>query len=237
MKKISISLLLLCSSHLALAMDAMSCDWEAYEEIPDYSMLIDQPMPSVSYPLVVADTVVKLEPLEQPQAMEDTDSHNSSAPTAVKQEDSISEYIPLANPGKKRNRHTALNKSSTSVITPSRIPGIYKCPECPAILRYKWGLTPHIKRVHGNIPKWGCPFFNASKKCHTTFITNSDYRRHLRDKHQTHYSEVKKRKLKKSDYPLLPNTPTATFRAAVVTLGNRPRTRSITRAALKLDSQ
>jgi uncharacterized C2H2 Zn-finger protein len=255
MKRISISLLLLFSNQLALAMDAMSCDWEAYKEIPDYSMLIDQPTAPVSYPLPVLDTVIKLERIEepympapieflpelgQPQAMEDINSHNPSAPTAVKQEDSISEYIPLANPRKKRDRDASWNNGSACAMTPSRIPGRFMCLECPperpAILRYKWGLTSHIKRVHRNITKWGCPFFNASKKCLTTFKTNSDYRRHLKDKHQTLYTEVQKRKLKKSDSQLLPNTRPSTFRAAVVALANRPHTRSITQT-LKSEAQ
>lgn len=253
MKKISISIFLLCISHLAFAMDEMSCDWGP-KDVPDYNMIIDQLIPAVSYPLVVSDTVVKLEPLEEPhtmipflpqlpqaQAMQGISYHNSNAPITIKQEDSISEYIPPTNPRKKRNRDVARKKGSSSALAPSRIPGRFTCPECPAerptILRYKWGLTSHIKRVHRNIKRWGCPFFNnPDKKCYTTFKTNSDYRRHLRDQHQSLYTEVKKRILKKSDYPLFQNNRTSTFRTAVVALANRPYTRSITRA-LKSDAE
>lgn len=246
MKKISVILFWLCSGRLALSMDAMSCDWEVHKDVPDYNMIIDQPAPSVSYPLPVADTVIKLEPLEEPhlfvpvlplmppdQAVQASSSHDMQM--TINPEESISEYTPSTNPRKKRNRHAAWNNGSSSALTPSRIPGKFKCPKsgCYAVLRYKWGLTSHIKRIHGNITRWGCPFFNASdKQCHTTFIANSDYNRHLKQQHKINpdVTNLKKRKLLKSDLETLSNNRSSAFRATVTSLANRPHTRSVARA-------
>lgn len=117
MKKISMCLFLICLGHLAIAMDTMNCGWETINnDLPDYNMLVDQPAPvSYSYPLYTADTVIKLEPLEEPHAfvpvlptippakvLQDVSSHNLHTPITIKKEDSIPEYNPPASSRKKK---------------------------------------------------------------------------------------------------------------------------------------
>lgn len=178
----------------------------------------------------LANVVVKSEPIDEPQIPAAAihvplSSLSQRNPVTIK-EDSVSFDHPFY--PKKKKRDYAWRPMRR--IEPSRIPGKHKCthPECNAVLRYSWGLKQHTKRVHGNPVRWGCPFFyDTQKQCRTTFITNSDYRRHLRIKHHTSYDVVQKRALDASD------TQTATqprsIQALAHALAHGPRTRSLSR--------
>jgi hypothetical protein len=111
-----------------------------------------------------------------------------------------------------------------------RIPGKYHCPQCGQQLSYKWGIKPHIDRIHGNLPKWSCPFLNDGQtNCRTTFISNSDYRRHLKKKHHTDYTQVGKLGLKKiKAFTKRSKEGSETYKSTVNALAQRPTTRSTT---------
>lgn len=118
----------------------------------------------------------------------------------------------------------------------SRLRGKYKCPECDHVLSYTWGLKSHINRVHGNLPKWGCPFLNDNQThCHTTFITNSDYRKHLKKKHLTDYIKSEKLGLKKVKLVAQQNESNV-YKSIATTPAHRPITRSTT-GSLKAKAQ
>lgn len=181
------------------------------------------------------DVIVKSEPIEQaaptPSAIASALSFlGYRAPTTIK-EDSQSDRSVLAT--RRKKIRSALDRAwnPRTGIEPSRIPGKHRCPHpgCRAVLRYSWGLKQHENRVHGNPARWGCPFFyHAAKPCKTTFVTNSDYRRHLKIKHYTTHELVQKRELAAPDQQ--PNQPTS-LNEIVRSLASRsrPHTRSITR--------
>lgn len=111
-----------------------------------------------------------------------------------------------------------------------RLPGKYHCPQCGQHLSYKWGIKPHIDRIHGNLPKWSCPFSNDGQtNCLTTFISNSDYRRHLKKKHHTDYIEVGKLGFKKNKVVAKRSkNGSEAYKSTVNILAQRPTTRSTT---------
>lgn len=111
----------------------------------------------------------------------------------------------------------------------SRQKGRFKCPTCKEVLSYAWGLKSHMRDVHQP------HFFNCSyASCSAMFKRNSDYNRHMKEKHGIAQIQSKLRKKRgklKKDRPY--------YGSVAITNQNRPITRQLSKilAATQLTTQ
>lgn len=60
---------------------------------------------------------------------------------------------------------------------PSKLPGIYPCPQCPKVYSYKNNLLRHMNIECGKQPNLNCPYCNYKSK------HKCDMARHIKKRH------------------------------------------------------